>query len=411
MKEYIFIANTLASVSGAPIYVRNKTRYLQSRGWKVVAIDSTNVFTNSIIIDELKVYSNNRFYELLFPPSWYSSIPRRKIIEKIIKTVKTDDCSCYVVESLGLVLGEWGELLSSELKCKHIIFDINENDIIKDPLLYEFAISKYKRNEFFCISTKAIQNIFSLYTIPENIESHWLKSGVYNDVEDVPLPNNKFLPDADFKIGYFGRPKRFIPYVFNEIISFCERHNDLRFSFVVLGFNKESHTVNKLPDNLTIEYLGRVTPIPKAFYHYVDVVIATAGCATISFEHAKNVISMSAEEDERVIGILGKTTKASSYPEDSDAVIKPLSEYLEMCLSGKAELIPYNGFVGYPLNGSISYDEHLTVITPVYEPLDVLKIRNVRNFSQFWKRIFVKLGFSEIIYLLMKKKYRATLLE
>lgn len=409
--KYIFIANTLASISGAPIYIRNKTRYLRKNHWTVVAMDCTNVFNNDIVLEELKIFKENRFYELLFPPSWYSRTNRERVIKKLLSVINCEQNEECVIESLGLLLGQWGELLAKELKCKHIIFDIGENVVLKNRDIYSFAKQKYDRNELFGISPKTMSNLFKYFGVPSDVDKHYWKAGVINDVENIFVPQLDSLPKADFSIGYFGRRKMFVPYIFHQVSDFAYEHKELKINLIILGFDKEliPGFINR--PNLNVFYLGRLSPIPKLFYDYTDVVIATAGCASISYKYAKAVITMSAEEDNRAIGILGKTTNNTSFPDKEEHEILPLLKYLNMCLSKEVFQLPDIGFAGYPTSGEIDYSHHLTYITPVYEALNVLNISSVANMFQVLKRFFVRHGLARCVYLLMNIKYRLTLSE
>lgn len=410
-KKYIFIANTLASISGASIYIRNKTRYLRGNHWVVVAMDCTNVFNNDIFLDELKIFKENRFYELLFPPSWYKESSRERILKKLLSVIGYKPGEECVIESLGVLLGQWGELLAKELKCKHIIFDINENNVLEDKDVYSFVLCKYKRNEFFCISQKSVSNLFKNFETPFDADKHFWKAGVRNDVEDVSVPQLETLPQADFNIGYFGRFKKFVPYIFQQVTDFALEHKDLKINFIILGFDNKAYKLKIRQPNLNICYLGRLSPIPKAFYDHTDVVIATAGCAAISYNYAKAVMTMSAEECDRVIGILGKTTKQTTFPSDEDNNLQPLSAYINMCLSKDVYQLPNNGYSGYSKSGIIDYSVQLSCITPVNEALDVLKLNSAGKKYSKVKKTLVRMGFSKMVYLLMKIKYRATLTE
>ena len=133
---YVFLTSTLARATGGPLYVRNKKRYLESLGWNVIAIASPHIWGVPIVLDDLKVFQKNLFKELQYSPLLFSKRQIEKIIKRILLLIPSDNV--YVVESNKIVLAEWGELLSKKLKAQHIIFNINENNVINEKKVYEF---------------------------------------------------------------------------------------------------------------------------------------------------------------------------------------------------------------------------------------------------------------------------------
>lgn len=405
MKIYTFLTNKLSGISGGPLYVRNKSKFLSEQGWQVVAIDNTGILYEPIIIEELKKYGNNRFYELLFPPSWYSKNGRTRVLSKLINLIKKPGENIYVIESDQISLSLWGELLAKELGCKHLIFDINENEVIIDYELYQFLNTKYLQNELFCISPKAVANLFAKYGRKDDYEDHYWDAQAINDVEDVPLDLLENLQKTDFHIGFFGRYKRFIPYVIKEVKVFCLRHSSISISLVFLGILDNQVDLGNVPDNLSILCLGRKNPIPKSFFDYSDVVIATAGCALISVQNVPLVISMSVEEDARVIGFLGRTTSSHSFPDSSDNIIKPLSDYLDLCLSGEALSYTLNGYCQEKFCNK-GYYYQISFINNVSNPYNILSIKYIYNRYQILMRILVRTGCVRLAFLLKQLSLR-----
>lgn len=403
MKTYVFFANTMAGISGGPIYVRNKMRYLKEIGWNVVVIDNTAIKKAPILLEEFNPYSDFRFCELLFPPFWFTKFQRKNIINKILTVI--GPAERYVIESTQIILSEWAEILASELNAKHLIYLINENDVIKSDSLFEFLSFKYDRNELFTITPRTCINLFSRYSKKINLETCYWNAGVSNTIENYEVPRLSSIPKADFNIGYFGRYKQIIPYVCKELREFCLTHPDIRINFIVLGFDKfnKDDQILLRTENLNVINLGELSPIPKLFFDITDVIIASAGCASISYKYGARVITMSVEKDQ-ALGILGYTTEANMSEDGFIVDNRSLSELLSYCFK-YASQINIHRLPCLKINESNSkgYSYQLKYVNDDFNFYPTHSISydswNLIQLAQFY---FVKLGLAKVVYYLKK---------
>lgn len=405
MKTYIFLANTIGGISGGPIYVRNKKRYLESNGWHVIVIDNTKIVMPEIKIKEFEQYSSNRFYELLFHPFWYSTKSCNRIINKILSIIPQSER--YVVESNQSILAEWGELLAGRLNCKHLVFNINEKEVLSQKAMFDFFKYKLQRGEFFSISQKACVNFFSKYDCVSDPEKHYWSAICANDVEDIEVSGLGNITSSQYNIGVFSRYKDFFPYMLKEIAEFSKTVNPSMVNVVFLGLGGLGNDLLAVLNekNINIIFLGELSPLPKKFFETVDVVIATAGCATISFKLGKKVISMCVDHD-KALGIMGETTNASSYDvgfvTEKDVKITTL---LRRVLVTHEEVINPAAFMQRDLiykNADSYYREQLKYIEGPISFFNVRDMKTKDDVPRMLQRIVIKNGGAKSIYLLKR---------
>jgi hypothetical protein len=405
MGTYIFLANTLGGVSGGPIYVRNKARFLKTKGWNVIAYDNTQVWNKPIVERELAQFSKNRYSEMLFPPSWFPSSKKDIIIKRIIDTIPYAEDNVYVVESLQIVLSLWGEIIAKQLNAKHIIFDINENDVVKNESIFEYLYFKYERQELFCISEKAMVNLFSNFKVINNPGQHYWSAGVFNDVvEDHAI--DSLITKADFTVGYFGRWKRFVPYVNMELATFCKRHPTVRINYVLLGITNDQFSICNFekPSNLNVICLGVNSPLPSAFFNRANVVVASAGCAAIAYRQGAKVISMQVDADDKPLGFLGCTTNATSYSFGFIHENRSLLELLEDSYNGNTIDTGILDCQHLFINPK-DYDFQLGFINGTKDYYNTNIIKFITTGKQKLQKCLVGIGMSNIAYRIKQFNY------
>lgn len=160
-----------------------------------------------------------------------------------------------------------------------------------------------------------------------------------------------------------------------------------------MGILQKDVGYHTLPKNLSILFMGPMSPIPKSFFDITNVVIASAGCASIALEYSQAVISMSVLDDNRPIGILGRTTMSGSYPSDEDKSIKALKEYLETIFNGTFKSLP----VRKRQSVKKGYDYQLKYIEPIEASLDVISLKCILSRKQIIEYVLVKLGLSHFV--------------
>ncbi len=321
--KYIILTYTMDGVAGGPSYVANKVKWLVSKGWEVCVFDHYGSFDKdkAIVLPELIKYEKNRLLELFFPPSYFSKKQRRRILEYLAGIIGI--ANDYVVESNSSRLSLWGELLAEKLKAKHLIFDIGENIDIRSVKEYEFSQYKLERNELFAINPRAIKMKFSGYKelTDEEAEKHTFAAIMGVQLEDVTLEELKEVPPADLKILSFGRWKPYFRTMLTGVSKFAHQHPDKQINFLLMGdvtlSNDERHILDE-SSNIFYKEIPAKRPVPREIFDYSDVVIATAGCANISFNAGYKTISMDVENN-TPLGIMGFTTLNSVFSSEYES--------------------------------------------------------------------------------------------
>lgn len=331
---------------GSPLYVINKMKWLESRGWEVIVFDHYGALQPNKDIDlpELMDFRKNRYLELFFPPSYFSKMQRESLIDKIVESIGMSDD--YIVESNSSRLALWGELLALRLGAKHLIMDVNEHPSIRNVEEFKYFDYKLSRNELFFISSQIVQSFFDGYKQVEVEEADKHVFTAYMDTQftDVRVNELDKLPDADFKILIFGRYKPFFANVIEDIMKFARNNIDRKINLVFVGDEDEAH-LKKMglnsTENLNYYLLPSMRPIPKHIFEYSDIVIAAAGCATRAYESGAKTIVMSVAT-EKPLGIMGYTTLGEFSDSDHATTNMTVKNLLE------DELL-YHKFDGKPL--------------------------------------------------------------
>lgn len=396
----------MGGYSGGPTYVRNKLRYLKEKGWNVSAFDNTGLTNTEIMLEELKEFDGNRYQELFFNPFWLRKSRRNKVISEIIQKIGKDDN--IVIESNGIYLSIWGELISSLIGAKHLVYVISEKGIIKDESFFQFYKFKSLRKELFSISDKAYSKLLSNFENVSDASQHYWSASIFVSIEDIECEELKNVERADYNIGHFGRLKGYFDEMFNGVADFANNHKTNSVNFILLGDAIVSEKLKKmLPPNVSTYELCARQPIPKMFFDKTDVVIAVAGCARIAAMNGAKVISMDVS-DNRPLGVMGYNTTDSNMRSDSNEYSKSLPETLDDVLINRL----YDKAPTMDIKrGDKGYDYQLSFAVPSDgNYYDVKKIcKRTRKIQYFILRIllfFNQLSFCSYMRYHINKKYR-----
>lgn len=318
-------------MTGNPRYVNNKSKLLRENGWEVIVLWSSNL--SSVELDNVKVYDNKKFihHELKFYPSWFSERQRNKVIERLVTVI--GDADQIVVESNKLELGAWGEILAKRLHCKHINFVTTEGVSIKNQETFDYCYAKIKKNEFFNINSSSVTMFFSNFVVIDNPENHCFSASPGVEVKEYSFPVFDELPKADYTITHFGRSKCYFPKMLSELRTFLSCHSLKKFNIFFLGnLTNEDYVRNLLGlPNVHVAFHSEVKIIPKQVFEKSDVVIGTAGCASVASRYMSNVIAMDVMTNEP-LGILKRTTFDSNVSSGKYMSNKSLSQWLNALL-------------------------------------------------------------------------------
>lgn len=391
--KYIFFTNSMGGYSGGPTYVRNKLLYLKEKGWNVSVFDSTGLTNAEIMQEDLKKFEGNRYKELFFNPFWLRKSRRNKIISEIIRKIGNDDN--IVIESNGTYTSIWGELISSLIGAKHIVYVISERQTIKDESFFQFYKFKSLRNELFSISEKAYIRLLSRYENVSDASQHYWTASTFVPIENVECEELKNVERADYNIGHFGRLKGYFDEMFKGVSEFANKHIDKSVNFILLGDAIVPNELKKqLPSNVSMYQLNARQPIPMMFFDKTDVVVAVSGCARIAARNGAKVISMDVYNN-RPLGVLGYTTTDTNMRSGSNEYSKSLPETLDDVLVNRL----YDTAPPMEIKrGSRRFDYQLGCVTSAdRQYYDVKKICvRIRNIKDFILRIllfFNQVGF------------------
>ena len=390
-KLYIFLTNGMGGCSGGVVYVRNKLIWLKEQGWDVVVYDSGGQYPETIIFPELDFFNNNHIFELYYPPCYFTKKRIESVIQKIVCNV--NDFDYTVIESNTIELSEWGELAAKRIKAKHLIYVIQENLIIYSKKQYEYLRYKGENNELFSINPLAYKLLFSHFQEIKDPEDHYWQACNASPILDIKNEVIDSLPSSDFTISHFGRKKDYFNYMINQLCSFSKRHADKNINVLLLGVEYFQEEEFNIPNNMKVFVLGRINPIPKSFYDVSDIVIATSGCASMSFRYGAKVISMDTSRD-IPLGVMGYTTIDRAFRSEDNHNNKELMEVLE-------EIFFEGKFQGAPLlelpAPQKTYDYQLKfanmVPAPYYDTLLIDMPQSSREYRDF---LLLKFGLIKV---------------
>lgn len=351
----------IGGISGNPSYVNNKVKWLQSKGWKTNVFDTFLYGNVPICYPELSIFAHNRVKELGYHLSWFSEKQRECVYKRISRIVDSDIFDEIVVESNSIILAEWGELLAKLMHAKHLSYIIGENVVIKDKETFDLLYFKYRRNELFSITEKSFENLFRNYLKIEDANNHFWSARSTCNAENVKTSVFKDLPERDWTITHFGRRKQYFPDVIHDIITFANKYSNKHILFLIVGNNYNKNLVLKSfisTKNVVVRFIDPVVPIPQLLFDLSDVVIATAGCARISFHAGAKTISMDVENN-RPLGVLGYTTIDTAFGSQSNETRIGLFEHLSDVLIKKK----YNGKPCMDIENEVEqhgYDYHIS---------------------------------------------------
>lgn len=400
MKTYVFLAHTIGGLTGSATYVRNKTRWLEERGWNVIAFDGTGDNNSPIVIEVFKRFKSNRLQELYFVPSMYFSIYRNFVLRRIIKKIPPSDK--IVIESNNSTLALWGEQLSKKLHSKHIVYLLGEHESAESKELFDFFSYKSKYHELFCISSRVAGQLFSKYTNEYDAERMFWKACNDTEVEDLPCQELDNITKADVNIGYFGRLKPYTKSVLESVRGFADNNPGMNINFVMLGVEVMSQELLEIISVAQIKcyFISSKPVIPKKFFELTDVIIGNAACAKIAFNQGAKVISINVETN-KPLGVVGYTTDEISFQSEYYNDTRSLNEILDDVLVKKS-LVGKEPNIQLLLSKYGYEYQEKCIDEPKSEPYSVFRIKQSMSLSIILKKIMLNLG---LVKMLSEQRY------
>lgn len=340
MKKYIFSTASIQEMGGMQTYVAGKAGYLEKNGWKVYALCASYSDEPSFQIPYLSKYKDGIIDEMKAPVYYYSRKKQKSIIEHIKSIIEYSEKDSIIIESHDSTTAIWGEFVASETNAKHVVFLLNEtfNDKCK---YYQEADSffgfKLDRREL--MGRKGVYQLFGErrginYTdiVPISLDE--------SPVQDIDNEKVNKIEKAEWNICYIGRAdKGYVPKIVSDVGKFANMHKDRKIQFIFVG---NTHVIDEqidrelsIIDNLSVNKLGNMFPIPRKLFKKVDVVIAGSGSARCAaYEKVTTIVADAVNY--LASGILGYNTKESVY-HDENVIQQNYEDALEDVLVRKIQ--------------------------------------------------------------------------
>lgn len=251
---------------------------------------------NLIQIKGLEKYSKYIFPPLLNSPKISGKKQTIILINQILEEIgdyKGDQC---IIESGYFPLSLWAELVAQRLKCRHLVFLLQEK-FRHDKRMIDFLRFKYDRHELAGIVKDSICKMLNDSDI-EKRENTIIRAYHYNIFEDCIDNYSKYLdPTADYTFASLGRLiKPCVPALIEAFCCYADHHRNKRFNIVMIGGSKyrgkEKEILNKTRKHKNINTIltGDLYPIPISLIKNVDVFVSTAGSAVATYRACRPTI-------------------------------------------------------------------------------------------------------------------------
>lgn len=391
--RYVFFMTSIQNMGGAQMYVRSKMLWLREKGWNVDVIFSKG---GNIIIPEFKK-CNMLVPELSFFCYLYSSRRKSKVCNKLIKFINADKFDKVIIETSGLPNSSWGELVASILGCKHIVYSLQEKEIIPNYEVAKYLKFKLDRKELAGITDSSLYHLFKPYFEIEKSSSYYLIAHSINGAEDIdsPLCTKIIESSFDYVIGSIGRLDK--PYLIKNIeeVLIHAKSNPLKLYLLLLigdapkgtTYRKRIESMCKNVSNVELIITGYMYPLQRSLIRLCDVCFSSAGSAKISKDEGVPTISIDGR-DYLPIGVLGYTTNMLVFREFE--IPRPLSNYLDDILVKK---MYQKNSVDYS-NNKPDYSDHISFIENSSIDLEYYKVESLK--LNDWKDLRIKIILSII---------------
>lgn len=328
MNTYIIISAFTNYVSGAPIYHRNKLKFLENLGWRIVAV---SVDPGEVYIDGLKKFSKISFPFIRKHPNEFPKKIRYELLELIQSYIDFKGDGQCIIETGTDYTAYWGELLASYMKAKHIVFFLDENNKNVTFQHMAFFDFKHKRREFACINSKITKKFFEGYKIISDYEAYSIIAYCNNSVEPINNEFSRSIERKEFNIGSIGRlEKVFVQTIIDGILEFAKKHDDVEIQILFLGGAENTVIENikkqfELIKNVRLKISGYIFPIPQSVVQKMDVFFSGSGSALASANQGVATIAMDVNNG-KPIGYVLDTNEAMFFNDNN--LSKQVIDYL-----------------------------------------------------------------------------------
>ena len=381
MNKYVIITMNITDIGGGPIYVNNKCKYLEDRGWVPYVFSSLK---RQIMISGLEQYRKLIKPALMYPPFYYTKREINNNIEFILKAINYDQEDNIIVESNGTDSAEWGELLAKRTNGRHVLINLQErHDYGEDSI--KFLHFKLDRHELSGIVKESVSLMVKDSTIPfrDDMVSSAYCNNVVDDCED--RYSCLFTQKPTLTFGSIGRlTKPYVIPVLEQVKAYCNDHPTELFNLLLIGGapdNRIEEIKNcvSMQKNIQLVITGDMYPISRELLKKVDIFISASGSANVSYNEKRPTIKVA--RDGQPLGIMGYSYEVGNMYNvlDNETVL----DEIEALAGNSVEAeYPENVAEEYHKNMYAEFDRQLLrVVNSVYpkEYYDIFKIKHKLN--------------------------------
>jgi len=361
--KYVFIEYCITGIGGGQKYIANKVEYLTKKGWDVYVFSQLR--TNDIVINSLKQYVQYERREFASNPLIFNKRRVKKIVEWVCNSIGESDT--IVVESGYEIGAYWGEMIAEKCNAKHIAFLLSENNKKIDQCFIPFFEFKQTRNELIGIVHRSIIDLFEgKSNVLETTRPLTLRAHCTNSVSDVYYDWLDSVDNTKINIISIGRlSKGYIPDLFIELKKLCQDHLNSQFRIIIIGGTEDEKSIlDEIKRSFTEIYnaeilaFGVVYPIPRELLKRSNVVVASSGCALLSYRENAVTIAIDSNDHDG-IGVVGYTTLHKTLRGADEPRIKISKLIEDVIFNGYLKDKKYNPPDTYEQD---SFDEHISII-------------------------------------------------
>lgn len=310
MKRYIFLTPAIGNMGGSQMFVSNKCKFLQDRGWKVDVFFYQDF---DVVLENLKEYRSNFIKELCYPFYYLT----KNIINNIIELLGNQVCNAnydeIVIETHLYHLAYWGEMLANKIGGIHILYLLEEKTYHLTKKEAEFFEYKLKRWECLNGYRKTLLRFMGEYYKKEYEAYIYEANPICSNVV-AKIENRCSFPKCDYTVLSVGRlEKPYVKTMLNEIKIFTTKYSNVKFNVIFVGASVDGSVEDYIKDlfvkvsNVNIILLGFLFPIPEDLIKQCDVGIAISNSVLVSAELGVPTISVDTQ-DYMALGVYGITT-------------------------------------------------------------------------------------------------------
>lgn len=339
MKKYIQLSYTIAGMGGGQLYQYNKAKFMKENGYQIYILYA---IPGEIVITDFSTVADYMCIEQInIHPMLLRKNERDQALACIHDFVgELEEGS--VIESCGLLVSLWGELIAKKNNCWSYVYIIDEKVGVSDDCMLRFLEKKRNSSELRGVKKETYKMLFGHFPEDDNY-NYCLPLYLGNATLDSANYNTTIIPDNnDLRICTIGRlDKAYVPTLIDEILKYANYNKNKRILYCMIGDSPVKHDIEKIrntfstTENVQLLMLGAIFPIPRNLLMQFDLFISSAGSARVSYNQGIPTISIDVR-DFYAIGILGVDTNNSVFREYEPKV--PLSEKLDYVVENYAAI-------------------------------------------------------------------------